>query len=319
MPNQFLLTFDVEDFINVESLRALSSILNLLEKYGLKAVFFITGHMAEKLALHPEITRSLMVHEIGFHSSAHSVHPTIFEYCDVERYEDAYYASVKRETSHVDPLSGKVEEEGGILALGKLFPNKNIRAYRAPGCCCPPPNLEAMAGLGIRYDFSWSVSNGLVNYKGITFYPKPIFRDCDNALLGSDLQIINWSRLIWSILTREMTVLDFHPQSLVERGFWDSAYHMGNPLQLKRALLRDSKEMQSKLAKLEVLLKRVHNLEKVGLIVTSPNLMKSKTCLDTTKLDIDELADDFSYWPKKFFGYEPKYLRSQLLEFFELD
>jgi hypothetical protein len=318
MSKQLLLTFDVEDFINVESLAALTSILDLLGKYGLNAVFFITGHMAEKLAFHPEITRSLMAHEIGFHSSAHSVHPTIFEYCDVERYENAYRTSLERETSHVDPLSGKIEGVGGILALRELFPNKNVRAYRAPGCCCPPPNLEALAGLGIRHDFSFCVSKAPVSYKGITFYPKPVFRNCDNALLGGGLQMTNWSRLMWSIFMREMTVLDFHPHSFVEKDFWDGAYHRGNPPRLKRALQRDCADIQNRLAKLEVLLKRVRRLEELGAIETSPNLMQSKTCLDTTKLNIDGLANDFAYWPKTLFGYEPKYIRSQLSEFFEL-
>lgn len=318
MPKKLLLTFDVEDFINVESLAALSSILDLLGKYRLNAVFFVTGHMAEKLAFHPEIVRSLMVHEIGFHSSAHSVHPTIFEYCDVESYDDAYRTSLERETSHIDPLSGKVEGVGGILALRELLPNKSIRAYRAPGWCCPPPNLEALAELGIRYDFSNGVSKSPVSYKGITFYPKPIFRNCDKAFLAGGLQMINWSKLMWSIFVREMTVLDFHPHSLVEKGFWDGGYHRGNPPQLKKTLQRDALDIQNRLAKLEVLLKRIRSLEELGVIETSPNLMQSQMCLDATKLDIEGLANDYSYWPRMLFGYEPRYIRSQLLEFFEL-
>jgi len=127
------LTFDVEDFINERSFEGLRIILELLGKYSTRGLFFITGYAAEKLASYPAIKHSLEAHEIGFHSSAHSVHPTIFEYCDVERYGDAYNTSLKRETSHIDPLSGEMEGNGGILALRNLFSKTNVQAYRAPG------------------------------------------------------------------------------------------------------------------------------------------------------------------------------------------
>ena len=77
------LTFDCEDFINVRSMLALHRILELLQKYDVKGLFFLTGHMAEKIRNFPKILDLLENHEIGYHSSAHSVHPTIVEYTDV--------------------------------------------------------------------------------------------------------------------------------------------------------------------------------------------------------------------------------------------
>jgi hypothetical protein len=319
MKHHLLLTFDVEDFINTQSIGALSFLLKLLRKYNIRALFFVTGHMAEKLCFSEETVHSLGEHELGFHSSAHSVRPAIFEYCDVERYEDAYRASLERETSHINPLSGEAEGKGGIHTLRDLFPSKNIIAYRAPGYCCPPPHLEAMVNLGIKYDFSWSISKVPVNYRQITFYPRPIFSDCETALLAGDLQTMNWATLMRSIALRVLTVLNFHPHSFVERDYWDSVYHRGNPAELKGALPRDSMETQRILTKLEVLLKRIHHLEESGAIDTSPDLMKSKTDLDTAKLNIDKLANDYSFWPKAFFDYQPRYIHSQLLRFFDLD
>lgn len=319
MKHRLLLTFDVEDFINPQSIKALSILLTLLKRYKINALFFITGHMAERLCFFEEVMRSLEEHELGFHSSAHSVHPTIFEYCDVERYEDAYELSLERETSHINPLSGRAEGKGGIRALKDLFSSKNVSAYRAPGYCCPPPHLEAMASLGIRYDFSWGLSKTAVNYKGITFYPRPFFLDCENALLEDKSKIANWAMLMRSIFMREMTVLNFHPHSFVEKDYWDSIYHRCNPPELERALPRDSRETQRMLTKLEALLKIVRRLEEFGVIDTSPYLTRPKADLDTAKLDIDKLADDYSFWPKTFFGYEPKHIYSQLSNIFELD
>ena len=124
MRGQVFLTFDVEDFINEESTNALLLVLGLLEKHDLRGLFFITGHVVEKLRFRSDVLTLLEKHEIGFHSSAHSVRPTIFEYSDVENYEDAYAISLERETSHINPISGEVEGKGGIQALRDLFPSK---------------------------------------------------------------------------------------------------------------------------------------------------------------------------------------------------
>ena len=113
-PHRLYLTFDVEDFINDRSLDALHHILKLLRQRHLKGLFFITGHMAEKLARFPQVVDLLEEHEIGYHSTSHSVHPTIFEYTDVDDYQEAYRASLSREVSHINPLSGTIEGRGEI-------------------------------------------------------------------------------------------------------------------------------------------------------------------------------------------------------------
>jgi len=319
MSNRILLTFDVEDFINVGSLTALRSILELLEKYGLRGVFFITGHMAEKLALLPEITRSLGTHEIGFHSSSHSVHPTIFEYCDVERYEDAYCASLQRETSHIDPLSGDTEGDGGILELRKLFPNKNIEAYRAPGYCCPPPNLDAMVTLGIKFDFSSNFSRIPALYKEITFYPCPLFLDCEKALLSDEANLVSWLIFLRSIFMQGVTVLNFHPDRFVNINSWDCIYHKGNPKKLEGVETRKTQQTHNMLGRMDQLLKAMNYLEKVKIVRTSPDLVVPRATLSVANIDIEKAVDSLTYWPRLFFGYNPKYTYSQLVEFFQLN
>jgi hypothetical protein len=319
LKHQLLLTFDVEDFISARSIDALSSILRLLDKWNMRGLFFITGHAAERLHSFRDVVHSLQEHEIGFHSSAHSVRPAVFEYCDVEKYEDAYWASLEREASHINPLSGAVEGKGGINALKDLFPSKSIVAYRAPGYCCPPPHLEAMVRLGIEYDFSWSFPAAPVSYREITFYPRPIFLDCEEALLAGDLQVASWARLVLSMFKEEATVLTFHPHRFVDKDFWDGIYHRSNPQELMGTLPKDHRETTHMFSKFEAMLRRVSRLQKLGAIETSPRLMKPRINLDTARLDAGRLVDDYSFWPKAFFGYSPKYIDAQLSQFFELD
>lgn len=318
MKHQLLLTFDVEDFISTRSIDALSSILGLLDGCSMRALFFITGHMAEKLCSFEEVVDSLGEHEIGFHSSAHSVHPAVFEYCDVEEYENAYSVSLERETSHINPLSGAVEGRGGLQALKDLFPSKSIVAYRAPGYCCPPPHLDAMRRLGIEYDFSWDISLAPFSYRGVTFYPRPIFGDCEEALLTGEFQAANWAKLLRSLFREEVTVLNFHPHRFVDEDYWDGIYHRGNPKELTEALPRNSSQTRRMMSKFEALLRRMSRLQKLGVIEVSPRLMRSKTNLNTSRLDADRLVDDYSFWPKAFFGYSPKYISAQLSQFFEV-
>lgn len=122
--HSFFLTFDTEDFISGNSVPGLHNILEQLKKYEITAFFFITGNMAEKLSNFPATVNLLREHQIGYHSSGHSIHPTIFEFTDVKSYDQAYQNSLIRETAHINPLTGAIEGSGGVKALRTLFPEK---------------------------------------------------------------------------------------------------------------------------------------------------------------------------------------------------
>ena len=145
-----------------------------MKKEKLKGTFFITGAVAEKLNSFKDVLSALSEHDIGYHSTSHSVRPTIFEYTDIPDYREAVKNALKRETSHVDALTGEAKGEGGIIALRELFPHKRIVSFRAPGFCWSPPHLEALKTVGIEYDFSANLSSRKVCYNGITFYPYPL-------------------------------------------------------------------------------------------------------------------------------------------------
>ena len=260
MRRKLILTFDVEDFVNPNAIDALQRILEILQKYKLKAIFFITGHMAEKLSDYPQIVNKLKNHEIGYHSSSHSVRPIIPEFTDLKNYERAYEISIQRETSHINPITGKTEKEGGIYVLRDLFHPKKIQAFRAPGMCWTPPHLEALKDLGIKYDFSTNLTySEPVSYKGLTFYPYTVTQQWNGTTY-------DYECLLFSILRHRITIFDLHPTLLVNQTEWDSIYYKGNPKNLTTVPKRSERETQHLFNSFELLIKRINCL-----LYTSPS------------------------------------------------
>jgi len=309
--HRLMLTFDVEDFINPNATVALRLILEMLEKYKLKAIFFITGLMAEKLSNFPSILELLGSHEIGFHSSGHSVHPIIAEYTDVESYNQAYSISLERETAHINPLTGKVEQEGGIYFLQDLFGPKRIRAYRAPGMSWTPPHLEALAKLGVDFDFSSSITTSEpARYKGVTFYPYTFTQEWEGNLY-------DYECLLSAILKLKVAIFDLHPTLYVNQKMWDSIYYAGNPPRLLKVRERPPKEARSLFSKFELLLKQVSMLRHAGLIEVDSNLTTLPKELSVNQNQLQKCYETSIRWPKKIFNYNPRFIRAHFNEFFQ--
>lgn len=307
-----ILSFDVEDFINPNEINAIRLILEMLGKHELKALFFVTGHAAEKLAKFPIILKLLANHEIGYHSSSHSVHPTIPEYTDIESYKHAYEISLQREGSHINPVSGLPEGEGGIYSLQGLFKSKRIRAFRAPGMSWTPPNLEALATLGIKYDFSSNIAESKsVQYKGITFYPYTFIQEWDGTLF-------NYECLLTSLLRNQISVFNLHPTLYVNKQEWDSIYYEGNPTCLYRVPQKPFEQVNSLFKRFDLLLKRISVLQKAKVIDAVPNLSESTENLSMNRDQVERAYCWSMRWPMKRFHYHPRYLRSHFHEFFEL-
>lgn len=309
---KLFLTFDTEDFISDNSILILQKILESLKKYNLKALFFITGHMAEKIRNFPLIVDLLDEHQIGYHSSSHSVHPTIFEFTDIKDYEEAYQISLQRETAHVNPLTGEVEGRGGVYALRDLFPKKQITAFRAPGHCWSPPHLEALKSLGIKYDFSTNVSFMPISYKGITFYPYPIIGHWQGKL--SEYRV-----LLISLLKRETAVVTIHPSLLVNKHEWDSIYWKSNPKKLSQPPARSPKEAISLFRRFDLLLRQIANLQKTHLIEVTSNFERACRKLNVTKTDVEKCYQRSIKWAIRLHNYEPKFLRSHFFRFFKIN
>ena len=302
-------TFDVEDFTNERAFTSLYAIIKSLNKYGFRGIFFITGHIAEKLADYPKIVDSLEDHEIGYHSSSHSVHPTIFEFTDVRSYKKAYEISLARETSYINPLTGQIEGKGGILTLQKLFPSKKIQAYRAPGHCWSPPHTEALRDLGIKFDFSTNLSLKPVHYKGLTFYPYDIIAQWNNEVYNH--------YLFWLTFTRsDHIVIGLHPSLFFTYDGWDVIYHKGNPTQVIPPKPRKIGETKMLLRSFDLFLKQIKCLEKLKLLEVTSKLVKSKEVMNFPIEVVEKSYAHSIRWARNVFEYTPRYLKSHFYTFF---
>jgi len=305
---RIFLTFDVEDFINEPSTKALHAILLLLAKYKLKALFFITGQIAEELASCAEILELLRGHQIGYHSSSHSVRPTIFEYTDVEDYEEARSVSLKRECSHIDPLTGEIQGEGGIRVLRSLFRNDVVEAFRAPDYCWTPPHLEALRDLGIKYDFSSQMSKEPADFRGITFYPYPICHNWTGNYLFRDLLL--------SLLKRKTTVVNFHDWYFVDAQPWNYFYSNGNPEKLRRVEARKQEETSRMFLAFDLFLRILKVVQDLNLARITPELERSLTSLNIEQLDPKKVCMAMARWYKDNYGYLPTNLCQHFERFF---
>jgi peptidoglycan/xylan/chitin deacetylase (PgdA/CDA1 family) len=306
---KIFLTFDTEDFISKNSVFSLKRIIESLKKHDLTALFFITGHVGELLGDFPSIVDLLAEFEIGYHSSSHSVHPIVIEYTDIEDYKEAYHVSLERETSHINPLTGKIEGRGGIHVLHELFPSKRIEAYRAPTNCWSPPHLEALRDLGIKFDCSANISSVPVHFKGITFYPRQILGNWHG----------NWSdyKLFFlSILKNKTTITGFHPSLFVNKNEWDTIYFKGNPKMLLPPTPRTPEEIEHLFHTFDLFLARVKLLQRLGLIEVTSRLTKAERTLVIDEKLADRCYEQSVKGARKWFNYEPRVLRNHFYKFF---
>lgn len=307
------LTFDVEDIINDSSMLALQKLLELLKKENFKGIFFITGNAAEKLSSFNYILSALSEHEIGYHSSSHSVRPTIFEYTDIPDYQEAVKIALKRETSHINPLAGKIEGEGGIMALKKLFPYKRIVSFRAPGLCWLPPHLTALKILGIEYDFSANLCPQKVYYNGITFYPCPLVIMPPE---GKKLNLLTYYQLFHRILLHKTVVVLIHPPSLINAEPWDTIYWSGNPAKFIEAKKKDGKEVERCISDFKRFLKWLKVLQEIGMIEVTNTLEPANESLRINKHVLFKSYREAIRWPTHCFNYHPRYLYLHFLKYF---
>jgi hypothetical protein len=143
----------------------------------------------------------------------------------------------------------------------------------------------------------------------------PLSPDCTGALFDGQYQMPNWFRFLCSISAREVTVLDFHPSVFVNKVWWDSIYHQGNPRGLFTVLPKAHEKTEKMLWKFARLLKMVRTLQRFGLVEITPELRKSDKTLDPNRVDVSGVLRSSQNWPQKFYSYEPKYLSSHLARF----
>lgn len=316
-PNQVLLTFDVEglppkeDVFDNASLMCLRMIVDLLDEKSCKGIFFITASAADHISKYPDLVERLSNHEVGYHSSSHSVKPRIIEYTDVASYEDAVAISLKRETSHINSETGQIEGEGGILTLRKTFPKNDIVCFRAPFFGWSPPHLEALKKLGIKYDFSSNISEHPVSFKGMTFYPLPLAIDKIDAMFVHRGSKDIFPKPITSILLRrKVTVLSMHPPSLLIKNPFAARdkYQIGSNVRIKLLI-----------SMLRLLFDRIYFLRKTSLIEVTPPLSKNWQPPHLEKTDVKRIYRQSVQSLMQLFNTNPKFVFSHFMRFFDQD
>lgn len=271
--------------------------------------------MCEKLKDYPRILDLLEDEEVGYHSTAHSTHPTIFEYTDIADYQKALHISLDRERARINPLTGELEGKGGILSLREVFRKNKIVSFRAPGFCWSPPHLEALEKLGIRFDFSANLSPIPTRHRGITFYP---FSEAGYglSLIARSIfrSILTFPHLAFRTRSRYSVVM-IHPDSFVNEIFWDSIYYRGNPKQFLKVPPRSERTTDYLLRDFELFLRRTSDLvKKKGLEVT-PALEENESEEHFTEKDVKRSYLRSVVWPRRYFNYRPKFLFRHFLRY----
>jgi len=93
------LVFDVEDLITTQSDDAAKWIAAEVERAGIVATFFLVGEKVRLLRERgrEDVLEHLKAHEIGFHSTTHSVHPVVCEVCAPLSFLDGVRTLMERE------------------------------------------------------------------------------------------------------------------------------------------------------------------------------------------------------------------------------
>lgn len=319
---EIFLTFDVEgqneneDHFSIESAEALLGVLAELKRFQLTGLFFIPGTVAERLPQYPEIMDLLRNNLIGYHSSSHSVRPRIFEYTDVEDYQQAKEISLKRESSSIDPHSGNILGEGGIQQLRRIFHSNDVKFFRAPFLCWSPPHMECLRELGFKFDFSTNICDVPVQFKGLTMFPTPTVVDKIPEKIASVVE--NQKRvlprfLLRKILTRQCTVLLLHPSKLAR------PHQVGRPEIGPTTEIRFNKKSSKamiNLVALRMLLSELSFLRRAGTIVVTPSPRMGSNNLDVKRIDVERLCNENASICRRLFGYETKYMQSHFTKFF---
>lgn len=327
---QVFLTVDVEgpapheDVLDQRTQFVLMTIMKKLRRNKLRGLFFLCGSVVSAVQNNPEIREALQSHEVGYHSSTHSFRPLIFEFTDVQDYNEAMRVSFDKETEpvvtnwvkNVQRKGARIAQRRGFLAFQEMFPECKIVSFRAPFMSWSPPHLEVLQSLGISYDFSSSVASRPFYYRGILFYPSGIPLDGLPNVVGFWGEDPSHAKnggfklnlTVPRILSSPCTVLSLHPARLVfkvKRGYLKKG---------SKDVERGSLDVAVRLCVIELLFMQLNVLQRMKLIEVTPPLRIEKSPLP--EFDLRAAYDRSVYAARKLFHYNPRFLYSHFKKFF---
>lgn len=222
-PVAVMLRFDTEDFLTPESDDAALYLARTLERHGLRATFPITAWKVEALVRRGrrDVLQALQRHAVGYHSSSHSVHPTIAEELAATSDEAAEEQFSRR------------EEPGFRLVTDHL--GADLCAYTQPGGNWVAEAATALRAWRVPLYFSegWNsyidvegrpfFLGGVLSYAGEVAAPKPFLSRLPESLEGAEAQLLDAIRRERERGFGSIGLVNVvsHPTELVTESFWD--------------------------------------------------------------------------------------------------
>lgn len=152
---KILFWFDVEDFINPESEKALVGILDLLDSRGIVGIFKLVGEKIRKLEEHGrfDIIERLARHEVGYHTNWHSVPPVVTEYLEPLGFREGAQEFERREGEGLEDL--------------ERITGQQVSCYGQPGQAWAPQAFPVLA--------KWKIRSYIDGHNQITLHQRPFW------------------------------------------------------------------------------------------------------------------------------------------------
>ena len=126
---ELIFSFDTEDFTSNTAADAILAEAEILREEGVRGCFCLVGLLADQLVSwgRRDVLDALSHHEIDCHTLAHSLHPVINEYTDLEDFDAAYAEVIRQETEAVL----KIRRATGCGRIYAAVPPGDDKSYAA--------------------------------------------------------------------------------------------------------------------------------------------------------------------------------------------
>ncbi|QOY86184.1 polysaccharide deacetylase family protein [Paludibaculum fermentans] len=216
-PIYYLLWFDTEDYVEPAADDAALRIAQELTKRGIKATFKVVGEKARVLEQRnrTDVVAALKLHDIGYHSNYHSIHPASAEYMAGKGMMDGEQEFAMRELS-------------GFQAVEKVF-GMRPSCYGQPGNSWAPQANKILRQWGTRV---YMDEGGQVGYEQQPFWygsllyifglgPNTMRANLDKPELLPDAYRA-FDRAVDRLRATGGTIQTYyHPTEFVTTEFWD--------------------------------------------------------------------------------------------------
>lgn len=234
---ELFFSFDTEDYVNENAAEGILRTAQILRKEGIQGCYNVVGRVAEALPKWGrwDIIEELKHHEIETHSYAHSYHPTINEYTDIEDFDKAMESFLEREQKCCEIL----KETFGVSSISAGCPPGDSVSYVAH---------YGYADMGIPvYDGDWLRDP----VRGRHIFACNIacldYHMClDSYLIECTKEDID-AKLDEIAATKDMYVMYHHPQKGIITEFCDILNFYGENVpeeQWKMSKVRDPEERE---------------------------------------------------------------------------